>query len=162
VILEEIAMAEDDLGDVASERFFEAVFGDHSLGRPIGGSPQTIREATREGVWHHYRTNYSQRQLVVTVAGAVDHDDLVEAVQRHLTRGGWDLGTPSDPAPRRDAAQAVPVADASTLFVPRPSEQANILMGVRALPATDPRRSTLSVLNSVLGGGMSSRLFQQI
>lgn len=162
VILEEIAMAEDDLGDVASERFFEAVFGDHSLGRPIGGSPQTIREATREGVWHHYRTNYSPRQLVVTVAGAVDHDELVEAVQRHLTRGGWDLGAPSDPAPRRDAAQAVPMADASTLIVPRPSEQANILMGVRALPATDPRRSTLSVLNSVLGGGMSSRLFQQI
>jgi predicted Zn-dependent peptidase len=57
VILEELAMADDDPGDVANERFFEAVLGEHPLGRPIGGSPETIQAATRDSVWNHYRAN---------------------------------------------------------------------------------------------------------
>ncbi|MCY7411757.1 MAG: insulinase family protein, partial [Salinibacterium sp.] len=72
VILEELAMADDDPADVASERFFEAVLGTHPLGRPIGGSPDTIAAATRSAVWTHYRENYGARDLVITAAGAVD------------------------------------------------------------------------------------------
>ncbi|HEY2555558.1 MAG TPA: pitrilysin family protein, partial [Diaminobutyricibacter sp.] len=84
VILEELSMAEDDPSDVANERFFEAVLGAHPLGRPIGGSPATIRAASRDAVWDHYRANYRPQDLVITAAGAVDHDLLVADVERAL------------------------------------------------------------------------------
>src|SRR4051812_45331321 len=74
VILEELSMAEDDPSDVANERFFEAVLGSHPLGRPIGGSPETIGKAQRDAVFDHYRLNYRPQDLVITAAGAVDHD----------------------------------------------------------------------------------------
>ncbi len=162
VILEELAMADDDPADVTSERFFEAVLGAHPLGRPIGGSPETIRAATRESVWNHYRANYRARDLVITVAGAVDHDELVAGVQRALTSAGWDLGIQAAPVGRRDATSGLIERGSPLVVVQRPIEQANILLGVPGLPAADERRSVLAVLNSVLGGGMSSRLFQEI
>ena len=162
VILEELAMADDDPSDVTSERFFEAVLGDHPLGRPIGGNAETIRAATRDSVWNHYRTNYRARDLVITVAGAVDHDELVTAVQRALTAAGWDLETEATPVERRDATLGVIQRGSPLVVVQRPIEQANILMGVSGIPASDDRRSTMAVLNSILGGGMSSRLFQEI
>jgi predicted Zn-dependent peptidase len=162
VILEELAMADDDPSDVTSERFFEAVLGDHPLGRPIGGNPETIRAATRDSVWNHYRSNYRARDLVITVAGAVDHDELVTAVQRALTAAGWDLETEATPVERRDATLGVIQRGSPLVVVQRPIEQANILMGVSGIPASDDRRSTMAVLNSILGGGMSSRLFQEI
>jgi predicted Zn-dependent peptidase len=162
VILEELAMADDDPSDVTSERFFEAVLGEHPLGRPIGGSPETIRAATRDSVLTHYRANYRARDLVITVAGAVDHDDLVAGVQRALAAAGWDLDTESTPVERRDATLGVITRGSPLVVVQRPIEQANILMGVSGIPASDDRRSTMAVLNSILGGGMSSRLFQEI
>ena len=162
VILEELAMADDDPSDVTSERFFEAVLGDHPLGRPIGGSPETIQAATRESVWNHYRANYRARDLVITVAGAVDHDELVAGVTRALTAAGWDLSLEASPVERRDATHDVIERGSPLVVVHRPIEQANILLGVPGIPAADVRRSTLAVLNSVLGGGMSSRLFQEI
>ncbi|WP_394770100.1 M16 family metallopeptidase [Lacisediminihabitans sp.] len=162
VILEELAMADDDPSDVTSERFFEAVLGEHPLGRPIGGSPETIQVATRESVWDHYRANYRARDLVITVAGAVDHDELVAAVTRALTAAGWDLSLEAAPVERRDASHEVIERGSPLVVVHRPIEQANILLGVPGIPAADERRSTLAVLNSVLGGGMSSRLFQEI
>ncbi|MHC5796720.1 M16 family metallopeptidase [Lacisediminihabitans sp. FW035] len=162
VILEELAMADDDPSDVTSERFFEAVLGDHPLGRPIGGSPETIRAATRDSVVTHYRDNYRARDLVITVAGAVDHDQLVAGVQRALTAAGWDLASESSPVQRRDATLGVIQRGTPLVVVQRPIEQANILMGVSGIPASDDRRSTMAVLNSILGGGMSSRLFQEI
>src|SRR3954468_4407829 len=97
VILEELAMADDDPSDAVSERFFEAVFGDHPLGRPIGGSPESIKAVSRDAVWKHYRSNYGPRDLVITVAGAVDHDELVVWVTRALERAGWALGEEADP-----------------------------------------------------------------
>ncbi len=162
VILEELAMADDDPADVTSERFFEAVFGEHPLGRPIGGRPETIRAATRDSVWAHYRANYRAQDLVITVAGAVDHDDLVAGVQRALGEAGWDLAVGAEPVARRGAAEGVIGAGSPLVVVHRPIEQANILIGMLGLPAADERRNTMAVLNSVLGGGMSSRLFQEI
>src|SRR5690606_30057590 len=91
VILEELAMADDDPGDVAGERLFEAVFGSHALGRPIGGSPESISAVSRDAVWEHYRRNYGPRDLVITVAGSVDHDHLVAVASDALRRAGWDL-----------------------------------------------------------------------
>jgi predicted Zn-dependent peptidase len=162
VILEELAMADDDPSDVTSERFFEAVLGEHPLGRPIGGSPQTIQAATRDSVVTHYRANYRAQDLVITVAGAVDHDELVSGVERALAGAGWDLSLESAPVDRRDASHVVIERGSPLVVVQRPIEQANILLGVTGIAASDDRRSTMAVLNSVLGGGMSSRLFQEI
>jgi len=163
VILEELAMADDDPSDVVSERFFEAVFGVHPLGRPIGGSPAAISAVGREAVWAHYRANYRPQDLVVTVAGAVDHDELVAAISRALTGAGWDLSVSGSPVDRRHAGSGEGLERGSALtIVNRPTEQANLLLGVQGLAASDDRRATITVLNSVLGGGMSSRLFQEV
>lgn len=162
VILEELAMADDDPGDVAGERFFEAVFGGHPLGRPIGGSSESIEAVDREAVWHHYRANYRPNDLVITVAGAVDHDALVEWVEDALTEAGWDLAIAAEPVPRRDPAAGAVHRGSALTVVRRPLEQVNLVIGGPGLAAADPRRSELAVLNSVLGGGMSSRLFQEI
>ncbi|MEO7122824.1 MAG: pitrilysin family protein [Lacisediminihabitans sp.] len=162
VILEELAMADDDPSDVTSERFFEAVLGEHPLGRPIGGSPDTIQAATRDSVWNHYRANYRAQDLVITVAGAVDHDSVVEAVQASLLAAGWNLSAEASPVERRSPSGRLVERGSPLVVVQRPIEQANILLGVPGIAAADDRRSTMAVLNSILGGGMSSRLFQEI
>lgn len=162
VILEELAMADDDPADVTGERFFEAVLGDHPLGRPIGGNAETITSVARSAVWNHYRANYRAQDLVITVAGAVDHDELVAAVTTALQRGDWNLDREALPVARRNGRGGLIERGSALTVVQRPIEQANVLLGVAGLSATDPRRATLTVLNSILGGGMSSRLFQEI
>ena len=162
VILEELAMADDDPADVANERFFEAVLGTHPLGRPIGGSPAMIAAASRDAVLEHYRENYRPQDLVVTVAGAVDHDALVADVISALERAGWDLSSAATPVGRRTDHPALIVQGEPLTIVRRPLEQANLLIGVPGIVASDDRRVTMSVLNSIFGGGMSSRLFQEV
>ena len=162
VILEELSMADDDPGDVANERFFEAVLGAHPLGRPIGGSAETIKAATRDAVVSHYRDNYRPQDLVITVAGAVDHDELVAGVGSALSAAGWDLAAAATPVARRQNDPDRIERGSHLTVVHRPVEQANVIVGVAGLSATDKRRSTMAVLNSILGGGMSSRLFQEI
>ncbi len=162
VILEELAMADDDPGDVVSERFFEAVLGDHPLGRPIGGSPEDIEAAERDAVVAHYRRNYRPQDLVITAAGSVDHDALVARVTPGLERAGWDLSVAAAPVARRTGSTPVITRGSGLVVVDRPIEQTNILLGVPGLAASDDRRPALAMLNSVLGGGMSSRLFQEV
>lgn len=175
VILEELAMAADDLADVANERFFEAVLREHPLGRPIGGNPETIRAARRDDVMAHYLSQYDPSTLVVAVAGAVDHDRLVEQVVAALDLAGGRWSTREDRPPKRrqiaaegDAAASAGVgatkADTSpeVHLTPRESEQVNLMIGTPGLRAGDPRRFAFGIMNSVLGGGMSSRLFQEI
>jgi predicted Zn-dependent peptidase len=162
VILEELAMADDDPSDVVSERFFEAVFGEHPLGRPIGGNPEAISAVTREAVWEHYRANYRPQDLVISVAGAVDHDELVGWTVAALEAARWNLDLPATPVARRDPTLDLLDRGSPLVVVDRPLEQTNLLLGVAGLHAADERRPALTVLNSVLGGGMSSRLFQEI
>lgn len=162
VILEELAMADDDPADVASERLFEAVFGDHPLGRPIGGTPESITAVGRDAVWAHYRANYRPQDLVISVAGAVDHDELLGWVTAALGEAGWDPAAAASPVSRRDPVVGLLDRGTPLALVERPTEQANLMLGVPALTATDPRRPALVVLNSILGGGMSSRLFQEV
>ncbi|WP_430593365.1 M16 family metallopeptidase [Humidisolicoccus flavus] len=160
VILEELAMADDDPGDVAGERLAELVYGAHPLGRPIGGTPATIAAVGRDDVAKHYQEHYVPSNLVVTVAGAVDHDELVALVRAALEARGWgqSVGAPN---PRRSTTQQ-PISGGGTTVVQRPLEQINLMIGMPGLVATDPRRHEFAVLNSILGGGMSSRLFQEI
>lgn len=162
VILEELAMADDDPADVVNERFFEAVLGEHPLGRPIGGDPDTIRAATRSSVWEHYRANYRPDELVITAAGAVNHAELVALASAALTSGGWDLHSPQPPRGRRSTDGAPLARGSAVTIVERPTEQVHLLLGMPGITATDERKSALGVLNSVLGGGMSSRLFQEV
>ena len=162
VILEELAMADDDPADVAGERFAAAVYGSHPLGRPIGGSPASITAVPRDRVHEHYLQHYRPSELVVTAAGAVDHDALVDAVVSGLERHGWDLSLNADPRPRRDAAPARIEGRIPVTAVRRKLEQVSLVLGTSALTATAEERPTLAVLSAVLGGGMSSRLFQEV
>ncbi|MEO6942539.1 MAG: pitrilysin family protein [Terrimesophilobacter sp.] len=162
VILEELAMADDDPADLVNERFFEAVLGTHPLGRPIGGNAQSIRDVSRTAVFEHYRANYRPQDLVITAAGAVPHDELVSRVSRALTAAGWDQPREALPVARRATSGEVIERGSALSVTHRPIEQANILLGVPGITATDDRKSALAALNAVLGGGMSSRLFQEV
>jgi predicted Zn-dependent peptidase len=162
VILEELAMNEDDPQDVAHEAFFEEVLGDHDLGRPIGGTQETITAVSRDAVWEHYRANYRPQDLVVAAAGSIDHDQLLELVQRGLSAGGVDLGKAAKPRARRSLVPAKIARKSSLRVIHEENSQANILIGSQGLVGDDERRYTMAVLNTVLGGGMSSRLFQEI
>ena len=164
VILEELAMNDDDPTDVVHEQFSAVVLGDHPLGRPIGGTPETINAVPRDAVWDHYRWNYRPETLVVTAAGGIDHDKLVQQVTQALTDGGWDLDAAVAPRDRRAATEdrrACREAGAE-LTVHGRSSRPTSSWAPPGIAATDDRRFALSVLNAVLGGGMSSRLFQEI
>ena len=164
VILEELAMNDDDPTDVVHEEFSKAVLGDTPLGRPIGGTPQAIRDVPRDAVWEHYRWHYRPETLVVTAAGNVDHDELCCQVSEAAVAGGWTLDTGAAPRPRRsdDLEDVVLPAEPAHVEISRPVEQANVVLGTVGLRASDERRYVMTVLNATLGGGMSSRLFQEI
>ncbi|WP_427132915.1 M16 family metallopeptidase [Pseudarthrobacter sp. S9] len=162
VILEEIAMDSDDPTDVAHEHFVAAVLGAHPLGRPIGGTPDAIRAVARDSVWDHYRRYYRPDELVITAAGGLDHDVVCGLVVDALHSAGWSLEPAAAPVQRRSTERADITGTAGLHVVKRPVEQANIIMGCPSLVATDGRRFVMSVLNAVLGGGMSSRLFQEV
>ncbi|WP_347110584.1 pitrilysin family protein [Paenarthrobacter sp. S56] len=162
VILEEIAMDSDDPTDVAHEKFVAAVLGSHPLARPIGGTPDAIKAVPRDSVWAHYQRYYRPEELVITAAGGLDHDVVCGLVQKALEAAGWELDPAAAPVDRRPTERAVITGTAGLHVVKRPVEQANIIMGCPTIVATDDRRFVMSVLNAVLGGGMSSRLFQEI
>ena len=162
VILEEIAMDSDDPTDVAHEHFVGAVLGTHPLGRPIGGTPDAIRAVARDSVWDHYRRYYRPDELVITAAGGLDHDVVCGLVVGALHAAGWSLEPDAAPVQRRSTDRASITGTAGLHVVKRPVEQANIIMGCPTIVATDDRRFIMSVLNAVLGGGMSSRLFQEV
>lgn len=161
VILEELAMALDDPADLVHERFTETVLAGHPLGRPIGGTPETIAALGRDAVLAHYRSTYVPGELVITAAGRVQHEAVCDAVLAGARAAGWQLPDDAAPAPRREATSAV-YASSRTVAVPRPTEQAHLIMGGRGLATSDPRRFALGVASTILGGGMSSRLFQEI
>jgi predicted Zn-dependent peptidase len=162
VILEELAMNDDDPHDVVHEEFSTAVLGNHPLGRPIGGTQETISAVTRDAVWEHYQQNYRPQDLVVAAAGSVNHQELVKLVETGLLAAGWDLSIPAEPVARRLLHPAKILRGLKVKVINRPISQVNILVGSEGLSVDDPRRHAMGILNTVLGGGMSSRLFQEI
>lgn len=162
VILEELAMNDDDPQDVAHEAFAEAVLGNHELGRPIGGTNETISAVSRDAVWDHYQANYRPQDLVIAAAGGVEHSALIELVEKALLEAGWDLNKTASPVARRLLHPAQISRGSALKVINRPIAQANVLLGMQGLVADDERRYAMGILNTVLGGGMSSRMFQEI
>jgi len=162
VILEEIAMNDDDPSDTVHEAFVSQLFGDTPLGRPILGTVDSINAITREQIAEHYRARYTPGNLVVAAAGNLDHDTVVEHVLRDF--GHVLDGDTAPAAPRLDGDGApVPGGPGNGVrLVSRGIEQANLVLGCEGLRRTDDRRFALGVLNAALGGGMSSRLFQEV
>jgi predicted Zn-dependent peptidase len=159
VILEEIAMHDDDPGDAVHDAFSTAVFGDTPLGRPVIGTVDSIGAMSRSSIAGYYRRRYQPKSIVVAAAGSIDHARLVRLVRKAF---GSHL---EDDSARPDAARVggrVPAYEPTVSVVSRPTEQTNIVLGARAISRTDDRRFALGVLNSALGGGMSSRLFQEV
>jgi predicted Zn-dependent peptidase len=160
VILEEIAMNEDDPSDLVHEAFAAQLFGDTPLGRPILGTVDSINDISRDRIWEHYRARYTPDNLVVAAAGSLDHDRVVELVAKAF--GPALAGDREPAAPRLSGSAAGDAQGTGVRLVSRPIEQANLVLGCAGLSRSDPRRFALGVLNSALGGGMSSRLFQEV
>jgi predicted Zn-dependent peptidase len=160
VILEEIAMQEDEPGEQVHDLFAQAIYGDQPLGRRIAGTTETIAPMTRQQIHGFYRGRYLPPSIVVTAAGSLDHASVVRQVTEAVAGTPLD-GPAADPAPVRAGDQATPAATGS-LVEAKESEQAHLVLGCPTIGRSDERRFALGVLNNVLGGGMSSRLFQQI
>ncbi len=159
VVLEEIAMRDDDPSDLVHDEFATALFGDTPLGRPILGTEESIHSLTRTQIHGYYRRRYRPQEMVVSVAGNIDHAAVVRPVRAAFADrldAAAPLSPPAAPAvkPRRPQERVRIVND--------DTEQANIVLGCAGLARQDDRRFVLGVLSTAIGGGMSSRLFQQI
>lgn len=161
VILEEINMHEDSPEDLVHDVFTETLWPDHPLGRPVLGTAATVSSATRGSVMRFYRRHYVPGNLVIAAAGSVRHEELIGLLEERLDTGrplpngaasAWSLrtaGRPPGPSGRRIVRR-------------RKTEQAHICLGTSGLARTDPDRFAFLVVNTALGGGMSSRLFQEV
>ncbi|MEV4559717.1 pitrilysin family protein [Kitasatospora sp. NPDC049285] len=159
VILEEMAMAEDDPGDVVHDLFAKVIFGSGPLGRPILGTQETVGDLTREQIAGFYHRRYKPENLVVAAAGNLDHGKVVKLVQKAFEP--VLAKSTGHPAEVRRGVKAVRTSGKAAVLN-RPTEQAHLVLGVPGVPRHDERRWALGVLNAALGGGMSSRLFQEV
>ncbi len=153
VILEELAMDDDSPDDVAHRTFAARVFEGHSLGRDPGGDRAHVQAITPDDVRGFFGQHYRANNLVVTAVGPLEHDELlslVEAAFADVALGG------------ERPVRVAPGALGAGQTIPDDTEQVHIVMGGRSLARLDPRREALDVVNHVLGGGLSSRLFEEI
>jgi len=160
VVLEEIAMRDDDPSDLVHDLYAETYYGDTALGRPILGTIDSINNMSRSTVFNYYKKRYLPQDLVVAVAGNIKHKRVVAMVEEALSRDNFlDVqGTPqirpNTPVKRGKQGRVG--------IIYRKSEQAHMFYGMEGVARNDDRRFTMGVLSSALGGGMSSRLFQEI
>ncbi|MFH0883735.1 MAG: pitrilysin family protein [bacterium] len=153
VVLEEIASYEDTPDDVVHEDFNRLVFGTHALGRPVLGTRKSVSAFTRDDLLAYWSRHYTPQRLVVVAAGALDHDELVEMVTKQLA-------LPKVEKTRRMIN--APVIAERRFTRRKKIVQAHLCLGTRGLSYADKRRYAFFVLNTVLGAGMSSRLFQRL
>ena len=156
VVIEEIAMYEDEPSDKVHDVLARAVFGDHPLGRPIIGTPEVVGSVSTQELAAYHERRYRPQRLVVAAAGNLDHERVVSLVEHALADGGPGPG----PATAPDAA---PAARLPTLrFHRKETEQVHLCLGATGLARDDERRFALRVLDTVLGGSSSSRLFREV
>ncbi len=152
-ILREIAGRNDDPEQRADDLLKSFCWRDHPLGRPITGSAETVRRFTREDVIYFAQTNYLPERLIIAAAGNVNHADFVAQVRDAF----WRMLGQSQPRP-----MTLPSFTGGVAMDYRPVSQAYFSLGLRALPYAHPSRYVLHVLNNVLGGGISSRLYRRL
>ena len=157
VVLEEIAMYDDAPQELVHDLIAEAIFGDHPLGRPVIGTAEVISTIPREAIAGYHGIRYSPANIVVAAAGSIDHDQIVGLVGRALERrqGGEGDGVNVRPP----LVQAPPP---QLRFLRKDTEQYHVCLGAPGISRSDRRRFAVSLLDAILGGSASSRLFQEI
>lgn len=158
VVLEEIAMRDDDPEDLLHEAFSAALLGDHPLGRSVLGTEESVSEMSRASLHGFYRRSYEPCRMVLAVAGNVEHEAVLRLARTALADHGHGAGSPVPPRRGELRLGHAPGLELRT----DDTEQAHLMLGVRGLDRHDERRFALAVLNAALGGGMSSRLFQEV
>ncbi|CAN2208633.1 PqqL Predicted Zn-dependent peptidases [Candidatus Nanopelagicaceae bacterium] len=160
VVLEEIAMRDDDPSDLVHDLYAETYYGNTTLGRPILGTIKSIKEMSRSSVFNYYKKKYLPQDLVVAVAGNIKHKRVVAMVIDALSRDNF-LNVKGAPQIRPNIpVKTKPMQSVGLLT--RKTEQAHMFYGMEGVARSDERRFAMGVLASALGGGMSSRLFQEI
>src|SRR5206468_1831985 len=153
VIREEILSYEDNPEAKVADQLSEQLWGDHALGRPILGTVETVSDLTRERLVSEFTRRFRAEDVVVVAVGGLEHERLVDLVsQGFALPTGTIPGRDQGPEPHRPSVRHV----ASDL------QQVYLSLGARGLPSSDPGRHALRVAETLLGGGMSSRLFQRI
>jgi predicted Zn-dependent peptidase len=160
VVLEEIAMRDDDPSDLVHDLYAETYYGDTQLGRPILGTIDSIKGMSRNSVFNYYKKRYLPQDLVVAVAGNINHKKVVRMVEEALSLDGF-LDVKGAPQLRSNTSVKVR-GQQSVGLLSRKTEQAHMFYGMEGVTRSDERRFSMGVLASALGGGMSSRLFQEI
>jgi len=159
VVLEEIAMRDDEPSDLVHDLFAETLFGGTALGRSVLGTVESIEALTRDDVDGWYRRRYTVPSIVVTAAGRVEHQQVLDLVTAAF---GDRLSGPARPAPLRRGEEGATSPARRTGLVRRRTEQTHLLLGSVGFGRLDERRYAAAVLETAVGGGMSSRLFQEI
>ena len=157
VILEELAMDDDSPEDVVQRAFAHAVFGSHALGRDTAGDRASVLGLTAADVRSFFASHYRTGNTVVAIAGAVDVDEVVDQVTKC-----FDAMPVGDGRVPRLAPTAIDAAGPHRVAIDDDTEQVHLVVGGRSLARTDTDREALDVVNHVLGGGLSSRLFDEI
>ena len=160
VVLEEIAMRDDDPSDLVHDLFSDTYYGDTAIGRPILGTVKSISDMSRATVFNYYKKKYLPQDLVVAVSGNIKRKRVVAMVEDALSRDNF-LQQSATPAIR----PSTPIKNSkqqSVGLLHKKSEQAHMFYGLEGVARADQRRFAMGVLSAALGGGMSSRLFQEI
>ena len=152
VVLEEIAMIEDDPSDLVHDVAARCVFGEHELGRPVIGSAETVRGLTNAGIAEYHAGRYGAANMVVAAAGNIEHDAFCALVAERLQLG----------AATRAVRLSPPGVPGRQLFLARETEQYHVCLSAPGLRRDDERRFAMALLDHVLGGAASSRLVQEI
>ncbi len=160
VVLEEIAMRDDDPSDLVHDLFSETYYGDTPIGRPILGTVESIKGMSRNTVFNYYKKRYLPQDLVVAVAGNIKHKRVVAMVEEALSRDNF-LDVMAAPVLRPNTVVKNGKQQSVGLLFKK-SEQAHMFYGMEGVARADERRFAMGVLSAALGGGMSSRLFQEI
>ena len=154
VILQEISAVQDTPDDLVYDRFLEAAFPDQPLGRPILGTAKTVKSFTPDAIRAYLARNYHAGNMVLAASGAVDHAELVRLAEEHLA----SLPRKPEQAPARQAGRYV----GGEARIKGDEEQVHLVLGFPGLPFAKSAHYPLQIFSSVLGGGLSSRLFQQV
>src|SRR4051794_6239473 len=157
VVIEEIAMYEDEPSDKVHDVLAEAVFGDHPLGRPVIGRAEVIANVPIPEIAAYHDERYAPTNLVLSAAGNVDHDKLVELAQK-----ACEGKLPNSANGKRELAAAPKEAQPRSCFFQKQTEQFHLTLGAPGIKRGDDRRFALRVLDTILGGSSSSRLFQEV